>query len=381
MLTIIARIIFWASLGIFLYILIGHGILLAVLRIFFSKPVQRKAITPDVCFIIPAYNEEKVIRAKLENTLALDYPKDRLKIVVVSDGCADRTDEIVKRMSKEDSRIILIRQHSRQGRAVAINAARKRYRAEVYAISDANVMLDKHALRELTANFADPQVGAVTARFIGLQGKGNPTEKGIDGYWSYEQWQRELESQIGSVSFISGSFNAVGGNLLTPVPADITHDHYVPAALTGKGFRSVYESRAVVYEYPADTPLEEVKIRTRNFLMGMNFLRELPRILNIWRHPWFFLNLLFRKILRWFCPLFLLISLIAAVFLIPEPAPLALLGLTGIGAIMTTLMVTFKSPPRWLSTAGFFGLSQIGLLWGIIQFVFGKRIVVWEPPR
>ncbi len=381
MLTIIARIVFWVCLGVFLYILFGHGLLLVLLKAFFSRPVKRKPITPDVCFIIPAYNEEKIIRAKLENTLALDYPRDRLKIVVVSDESTDQTDEIVKQASKKEGRIILIRQRPRQGRTVAINAARKRYRAEVYAISDANVMLDKHALRELVANLADPQVGAVTARFIGLEGKGNPTEKGIGGYWNYEQWQRELESQIGSVSFISGSFNAVRGNLLTPVPADITHDHYVPAALTGKGFRSVYEPRAVVYEYPADTPLEEAKIRTRNFLMGMNFLRELPRILNIWRHPWFFLNLLFRKILRWFCPLFLILSLVSAVLLIPEPAPLALLGLTGIGAIMTVLMVTLKSPPRWLSTAGFFGLSQIGLLWGIIQFVFGKRIVVWEPPR
>ena len=381
MLTIIARIVFWICLGIFLYILIGHGLLLVLLKAFFSRPVKRKPITPDVCFIIPAYNEEKDIEGKLENTLSLNYPKARLKIVVVSDGSTDKTTEIVRRISKKDKRIILLQQPQRQGRAVAINAARKRYRAEVYAISDANVMLDKHALRELVVNFADPQVGAVTARFIALQSKGNPTEKGIGGYWNYEQWLRYLESQIGSVSFISGSFNAVGGNLLTPVPADITHDHYVPAALTEKGFRSVYEPRAVVYEYPADTLLEEAKVRTRNFLMGMNFLRELPRILNIWRHPWFFLNLLFRKILRWFSPLFLILSLVSAVLLIPEPAPLTLLGLTGIGATMTALMLVFKSPPGWLSTAGFFGLAQIGLLWGIIQFIFGKRIVVWEPPR
>ena len=381
MLTIIARIVFWICLGIFLYILIGHGLLLVLLKAFFSRPVKRKPITPDVCFIIPAYNEEKDIEGKLENTLSLNYPKARLKIVVVSDGSTDKTTEIVRRISKKDKRIILLQQPQRQGRAVAINAARKRYRAEVYAISDANVMLDKHALRELVANFADPQVGAVTARFIALQSKGNPTEKGIGGYWNYEQWLRYLESQIGSVSFISGSFNAVGGNLLTPVPADITHDHYVPAALTEKGFRSVYEPRAVVYEYPADTLLEEAKVRTRNFLMGMNFLRELPRILNIWRHPWFFLNLLFRKILRWFSPLFLILSLVSAVLLIPEPAPLTLLGLTGIGATLTALMLVFKSPPGWLSTAGFFGLAQIGLLWGIIQFIFGKRIVVWEPPR
>ncbi len=381
MLTIIARIVFWVCLGVFLYILFGHGLLLVLLKAFFSRPVKRKPITPDVCFIIPAYNEERNIGAKLENTLALDYPKDKLKIVVVSDESTDQTDEIVKQASKKEGRIILLRQRSRQGRTIAINTAAERYKAKVYAISDANVMLDKHALRELAANFADPQVGAVTARFIALQSKGNPTEKGIGGYWNYEQWLRYLESQIGSVSFISGSFNAVAGNLLTPVPADITHDHYVPADLTEKGFRSVYEPRAVVYEYPADTPLEETKIRARNFLMGMNFLRELPRILNIWRHPWFFLNLLFRKILRWFCPLFLIISLIAAVFLIPEPAPLTLLGLTGIGATMTALMLVFKSPPGWLSTAGFFGLAQIGLFWGIIQFVFGKRITHWEPPR
>lgn len=381
MLTIIARIVFWVCLGVFLYILFGHGLLLVLLKAFFSRPVKRKPITPDVCFIIPAYNEEKVIRAKLENTLALDYPQDRLKIVVVSDGCVDRTEKIVKRMSKEDSRIILIRQRSRQGRTIAINTAAERYKAKVYAISDADVTLDSQALRQLVVSFADPEVGAAVSRFIKLKTNLNPTEGGLSSYWNYEHWIHLSEGDIGSLPFLAGSLSVVKADLLPQVPANVTHDHYLPAYIAQKGFRSVYEPRAVVYEYPADTPLEEAKIRARNFLMGMNFLRELPRILNIWQHPCFFLNLLFRKILRWFCPLFLIMSLIAAVFLIPEPAPLALLGLTGIGAIMTVLTLAFKSPPGWLSTAGFFGLSQIGLFWGIIQFVFGKRITHWEPPR
>lgn len=381
MLTIIARVVFWVCIWLSIYILIGHGVLLIILKGFFAKPVNRKPITPSVCFIIPAYNEEKDIKAKLKNTLALNYPKDKLRIVVVSDASADETDTIVRKMCRVDSRIVLIRQQKRQGRAVAINTAAERYKAEVYTMSDANVMLDKNALKELVANFADPKVGAATARFVGLEGKGNPTERGIEGYWNYEQRLRWLESSLGSVSFVAGSFNAVRGDLLAVVPADITHDHYVPANLVQRGFRSVYEPRAVVFEYPADTSWEETRIRGRNFLMGVNFMRELPRILNIRQHPWFFLNLLFRKILRWFFPVFLTLSLTAALFLMPEPAPLILFGLTALGCIMTALMLAFKNPPRWLSMVGFFVLSQTGLLWGIIQFIFGKRIVTWEPPR
>jgi len=381
MLSDAARVVFWICLWVMAYVLFGHGVLLLILRVFFTKSVKRKPITPSVCFIIPAYNEEADIKTKLENTLRLAYPKEKLRIVVVSDASTDRTDAITRRMARLDGRISLVRQNARRGRAVAINTAAARYKAEVYAISDANVILDENALKELLANFADPRVGAATARFVGLEGKGNPTERGIGKYWDYEQRLRWLESQTGSVPFVSGSFNAVRGELLAPVPADVTHDHYVPADLVQKGFRSVYEPRALAFELPADSPWKEAEIRGRNFLMGVNFMRELPRILSIRRHPWFFLNLVFRKILRWFFPVFLALALISTVFLIPEPVPTLFLGLAALGCIMTALMVGLKNPPPWLSTIGFFGLSQIGLMWGIIRFILGKRIVTWEPPR
>ncbi|MBN2380118.1 glycosyltransferase [candidate division WOR-3 bacterium] len=378
---IAARIVFWCSIGLMLYILFGHGVLLTILRVFFTKPINRKPITPSVCFIIPAYNEEKCISDKLENTLELDYPENKLMIVVVSDASTDDTDRIVKALADKNRRIVLLRMAVRGGRTNGIEEAMRRYKADAYAVSDANVMLDKKALREAVTNFADPHVGAVTVRFIGLGGKGNPTEKGIGGYWGYEQKFRWMESQICSLSFISGSFNVVRAGLLDRAPANVTHDHFIPANLVQKGYRSVYEPKSIVYEYPAETSWEEAMIRGRNFLMGVNFMSVLPGTLKVREHPWFFFNLLIRKILRWFFPVFMLLSLVGATFLIQEIIPSLYLILVGIGLSLTGLMVILKNPPRLLSTIGFFFLSQIGLMWGIIQFIFGKRIIYWEPPR
>lgn len=378
MIETICRIVFWVCIGLYAYILIGHGLLLAFLSLFFKKPVKKKNITPHVCFIIPAYNEERLIEMKIQNTLELDYPADKLEIVIVSDASSDRTDEIVRKHSHKNKRIKLLRQQCRQGRTNAINLAFEKNKTEIFAISDADIMLKKTALTELVANFTDPTVGAATARFIGLE---TGPKAGNHNYWGYEQLMRHLESSIFSVSFISGALNALRSEHVGKSPPDVTHDHYTPAYIAQKGLRTIYEPLAIAYETYERSHRKEFAIGERTLLMGINFMRDFPRILDVCRHPWFIFNLLFRKILRWFSPLFLLISWIASLFIITEPCPLAYIILTGLGLLFMVLYVAIKKPPRWLSAIGFFTLSQAGLLWGTIEFLFGKRIVTWEPPR
>ncbi len=381
MIETIARLILWSSIILFTYIIFGHGLILILITVFFKKPIKKEPVTPDICFVIPSYNEEKVIVEKLENTLKLDYPEDKIKIVVISDSSTDSTDAIVKKFTRKYSNVNLLRQVPRQGRTAAINLAARHYKAEIFVYSDANVILACDALKQIAANFADPTVGAVTGQLVVLQGISNPLKKGIKSYWSYEQKMRLFESSVWSLCFISGSLNAVRGSLVVQMPEDVTDDHYTPSYLVQKGFRSVMEPRALAFESPAPRVMQETEIRARNFLMGVNFLRELPRILNIWKHPWFFLNLLFRKILRWFSPLFLILALVAAMLLIPEPACLVFLVTTGLLTVATLVMLAFKSPPGWLSTVGFFLLSQVGLVWGIASYILGKRIRYWNPPR
>lgn len=375
------EIVFWCSLGLYFYIIAGHGLLLAFLNLFLAKPVKRQPITPHVCFIIPAYNEEKDIDRKIRNTLNLDYPGDMLEVIVVSDASSDRTDEIVEKFSMIDGRVHLLRQPHRMGRTAAINDAVRKFERGLYAISDANVILNRQALRKLVMNFADPDVGAATARFIGLREGINPAERGVARYWDYEQWMRTQESSIYTISFLAGSFNIIRGELLPQVPLDVTHDHFMPAFLCRKGARTVYDPHSLVYEYAAKSPWKEAEIRSRNFLMGVNFLRELPGILTIPKHPWFFLNLLFRKILRWLSPLFLLTALVSSLFIIDNPCAIGFMALFGIGLLTMLLTVALRKPPGVISTLGFFMLSLLGLFWGILLYIFGKRIVTWEPPR
>lgn len=381
MITNIARIVFWCSTAIFLYIVIGHGLLVALLRFLIGKPVKKEPLTPNIVFIIPAYNEEKNITQKLENTLALDYPEDKLTIVVVSDASSDGTNEIVESLQKQYRRIRLVKQSCRQGRTAAINAAVENFNADFYALSDADILLESQAIKEIVQNFADPTVGAAVARFVKLDAHRNPTFEGIKSYWDYEQWIHLAEMEIISIPFIGGHLSVVRAGLLPQVPPDVTHDHYVPVRVACKGFRSIYDSKSVTYEHAARTAREETLIRARNFLMGANFLRELPKTAILKSRPWFFINLFLRKILRWFSPLLLILALVAALLLIPEPISLIFLAVTGLLTVATLTMIAFKSPPGWLSTAGFFLLSQIGLVWGIVSYIFGKRIRYWEPPR
>lgn len=381
MITDIARIVFWCCAAIFLYIVIGHGLLVALLRFLIGKPVKKEPLTPNIVFIIPAYNEAENIMQKLENTLSLDYPEDKLTIVVVSDASTDRTNETVEGLIKKHKRIHPITQSYRQGRTAAINAAVKNFKADFYALSDADILLGSQAIKEIVKNFADPTVGVAVARFVKLDAHRNPTFEGIKSYWDYEQWIHLAEMEIISIPFMGGNLSVVRAGLMPQVPPDVTHDHYVPAWIAAKGFKSVYDPEAITYEYAARTAREETLIRARNFLMGTNFLRELPKIGVLKKRPWFFINLFLRKVLRWFSPLFLILALVAAMLLIPEPAGFVFLVTTGLLTVATLVMLAFKSPPGWLSTVGFFLLSQVGLVWGIASYILGKRIRYWNPPR
>ncbi|MCL4721192.1 MAG: glycosyltransferase family 2 protein, partial [Gammaproteobacteria bacterium] len=236
----IATVAFWLSTGIILYVYAGYPALLWLFRAFgFSRPVAQAPIEPVITLVISAFNEVGVIRDKLLNSVALDYPHDRLQILVVSDASSDGTDEVV--LSFVDARVELLRMADRGGKTAGLNAAVRAARGEIIVFSDANAMYDAQALRRLARNFADPRVGAVTGESrYRIEAEDHSTEA-ENQYWNYELWLKGLESSLGSLVGADGAIYAIRRELYTDLAASDLSDFVNPLQIVARGYRNVYE--------------------------------------------------------------------------------------------------------------------------------------------
>src|SRR5262245_25773924 len=185
-LDLIAQIAFIAAIAVMAFIYAGYPALMFALSLVFRRPVRRADITPRVSVIIAAYNEERDIQAKLKNTLALDYPRDRMEIIVASDCSTDQTDEIVRRFGR--SGVILSRQPVRFGKTVAQHRAVKVSSGESLVFSDATTMYEPDAIRKIVRSFADPEVGCVAGQLIYVDAATSAVGKGCRSYWGYEKF-------------------------------------------------------------------------------------------------------------------------------------------------------------------------------------------------
>src|SRR5437867_7030321 len=205
--------VFWSAIALIVYVYAGYPALIFVLAHLRPRPIRRAPHEPSVSFIIAAYNEERSIAAKIENTLALDYPADRLEIIVASDGSTDRTEEIVRGLG---GRVRLVALGGRFGKTIAQNRAVEAARGDVLVFSDATAVYRRDSLRALAAPFADPEVGCVAGWVImGTEGEA-AIHKGRSAYADYEQWLRRYESLVHSILGASGAVYAVRRDLYAP---------------------------------------------------------------------------------------------------------------------------------------------------------------------
>src|SRR5438105_15336871 len=189
---IVAKIIFILSLLLVAYAYAGYPVLIFILSRLFHRPVHKAEITPKVSLIITAYNEERDIAAKLDNTLALDYPADKLEIIVASDCSSDRTDDIARSFAARGVR--LHRQAERWGKTAAQNSAVELARGDVLLFSDATTLYERDVLRALAPNFADPSVGCVAGRLVYVDAAASSGGRGAKSYWGYETFLKTRES-------------------------------------------------------------------------------------------------------------------------------------------------------------------------------------------
>jgi glycosyltransferase involved in cell wall biosynthesis len=276
--VLILKILFWASLGLLIWTLVGYPLFTAALARVRPKRVRKADETPSVTVIVPAYNEEAVIARRLDNLLALDYPADKLAVVVTSDASSDRTDEIVQEFAARDPRIRLSR-FPRSGKLPMLNQTVAALDAEIVAFTDANTVWAPDALRKLMRNFGDDDVAYVCGRLT-LQGADGINREGL--YWRYELWLRENESNLGSITGGNGAIYAIRRSDYFEPP--FGHDLSFPPLAVKRGRRAVYEPEAAAFEKPSAESAEEYKRKVRMlpwnwaFLVSGKPLRGVPPV-------------------------------------------------------------------------------------------------------
>ena len=256
----LAKTLFWGSLGALAWTHVGYPVAAAALARLRPRPVRKDDVVPNVVVVVAAHDEEEVIRRRVENLLELDYPSDALEIVVASDGSTDDTDEIVEQIAVRAPSVRLLRSE-RAGKATAQNRAVAETSSDVVAFSDANSRWEPDALRKLVRSFADPDVGYVCGR-LRLESTGGANQEGV--YWRYELWQRESESALGSITAGNGAIYAVRrSDYLGWDDTRIGHDFGLPFRLVQRKRRAVYEPEAVAWEKPARDAEDEYRRKVR----------------------------------------------------------------------------------------------------------------------
>ncbi|HEX6200554.1 MAG TPA: glycosyltransferase family 2 protein [Thermoanaerobaculia bacterium] len=312
----IVEAVFWASFVFVAYVYVGYPLLVAFWSRVARRPVAKGDWEPAVSLVIAAYNERDTIAGKIENCLGLDYPADKLEIVVSLDGSTDGTGEVLERLLGEGPcatvRVVGSRRH--EGKAAALNRAVEAARGEILVFCDARQRIEPGAVRELVADLRDPSVGAVTGELMLLDDDEHEAADGVGLYWRYEKALRAMESRIHSTVGATGALYAIRRELFQPIPeAAILDDVIVPMGAVLAGKRTVFEPRARAHDRVCP-PEQEFKRKVRTLVGNFQLVALMPELLVPGRNP-VFLQFLSHKIGRLLVPHFLVLLFASNLFL------------------------------------------------------------------
>ncbi|MEI8349055.1 MAG: glycosyltransferase family 2 protein [Candidatus Omnitrophota bacterium] len=309
--------IFCLSLFMLFYTFIGYGLLIFLLSRILNKKTDKKIFLPRISILIAAHNEEKAIEQRIKNILSLDYPKEQLELIIISDGSTDRTVEIIKQLKVENLRFI--QQEERIGKVSCLNKAVPLCSGEIVVFSDVRQRFELNAIKELTAHFADTKVGVMSGELCFEDEGKTITGEGVDFYWKYEKFLRKAESKLDSMVGATGAIYAIRKNLFKPIPADILLDDVlIPMNIVMQGFRCVFEPKALAYDHVARTGHEEARRKIRTIAGNFQLFFRLPQLLNPFKNRiWF--QAFSHKFLRLIAPIFIVSLLISNIFLMNKP--------------------------------------------------------------
>jgi len=381
----------WICLFIVMYTFIGYGVVLFVLirlkRLFKQPNVLGPAVEPPtVSLIIAAYNEADLIADKIENSLALDYPRDKMQLIFITDGSTDDTAKIIQRYPE----ITLLNENIRSGKMAAIKRAIPFVKGEIMIFSDANTFLNEAAIKELVKHYQNEKVGAVAGeKRIFIPKKADASSAGEGFYWKYEsllkKWDYELYSNVGA----AGELFSIRTALYQPVESDtIIDDHMIAMRIAEQGYVIAYEPKAYAMETASANTAEELKRKIRIAAGGIQSIVRLKKAANPFNYPLLTFQYLSHRVLRWTVTPFLMIAvlilniLIVAkydilFYLLMLAAQFLFYGLSLAGLIFEQRNIRIK--PFFIPY--YFCLMNYAVVAGMIRYAQKNQSAAWEKSK
>lgn len=378
--TILFELIFWASIVFVLYAYAGYLLTLMVLSFVRNRPVRKADIAPSVSFIITAYNEERRIVAKLENSLQLDYPRQRFELIVASDCSMDGTDDIVREYASSGVR--LIRAVERKGKEAAQQLAVSETSGEILVFSDTATTLPQNAITNIVKSFNDPSVGCVSSvdRFMDADGK----VSGEGAYVRYEMLLRTLETKVNTLVGLSGSFFAARRQVCAPWASDLQSDFNTLLNSMRLGLRGVSDPDSVGYYKNLADGTKEYQRKVRTVLRGIAVLMKSLPMLNPIKYGLFAWQLFSHKLCRWLVPFAMIAILISnAVLAVGSYVYRLVFGAQLAFYVLAACYHWFKWIPdkNVFRLPSFFVIVNLSILDAWYRYLRGDRIFRWEPSK
>ncbi|MBF0532565.1 MAG: glycosyltransferase family 2 protein [Candidatus Omnitrophica bacterium] len=415
--------IFWFFLTAIIYCYFGYPALLWLTAKILKRPVKKAACEPFVSIVVSVWNEADVIERKLRNLTALDYPQDKIEILIGSDGSTDKTNKLIQifignpqlfldfsptpqktqdtrhktqvtsQKSQDTSQeprpvIHFFPFPQRRGKMAVLNDLVGQAKGEIIFFTDARQNIASDALRQLTANFSDPSVGCVSGELM-LSKKEGGTAKGINLYWNYEKFIRRLESDIHSMLGATGAIYAIRRDLFTPIPDGVVlDDMFVPLNIVQKRCRAIFDPEALAYDDVAVSAAEESRRKTRTLFGNFQIFKLFARLFNPLSSP-VAIQFFSHKFLRITAPFFLIFIFLINILLINDiffvmmfVLQISFYAMAGAGAFLRSPQTKTEQIISKICYGPYvFCLLNFSALLGFLRFFSNEQDVKWEKAR
>ncbi len=385
----ILPIFFWVSLAVLFYCYIGYGLLVFVLTSLrrFVAPLNKKKTSGEVLpvtLIVTAYNEEKILEQKIKNTLAINYPAEKLHLIFITDGSADSSAKFVQ----QHPTIISLHQSERRGKYAAIKRAMLQVQTPVVVFSDANTLLNTDCIEKIVAHYANEKTGGVAGEKKIIHNKDVSAVGEAEGmYWQYESFMKKLDASLNTVTGAAGELFSIRTALFKELDDELILDDFVISMqICLQGYKIEYEPEAFATELPSASLAEEEKRKVRISAGAYQSIGYLKECLNVFKHPLLSFQYISRRLLRWiFCPVMLLILLVSNIFISGyQSSPVFYSWILYVQiafyvlAFAGWLFVRSGKKAGLFTIPFYFVFMNYCLVKGFIKFVKGRQSVLWE---
>lgn len=379
-------ILFWVAVFLIVYTYVGFPIFVLLRGLLLGRPYKREelATLPSVSIVISAYNEAKTIAEKLDNILSLDYPREKLEVVIASDGSTDGTNSIVERYKEHGVKLLSL---PHDGKSAALNAAVTKSTGEILVFSDANSIYKSDAIQELVRPFTDPKVGGVAGNQIyKTEDSGGSSSYGERAYWNFDRMLKVSQSRSGHTLAATGAIYAIRRSLFKPIPDGVSDDFVTSTRVIAQGFRLVFATDAIAYEPVAATSQVEFRRKVRVIVRSWRAFGLVKELLNPFRYRFYAIQFFSHKILRYLVFIPLLVLFLISPFLwnagsIYQLATIGQIVFYGCAILGLLLRGTRFGQKKIFTIPFYFCLVNAASLIAIVNVLRGRRIEQWEPQR